>query len=120
MPLWKHALAELAAIMRHPHVWALELDDLMEEANLEPEIPMETERFNRLITLLAERASSDNPELREGEKEAAAMFILALKLARKEAASNIELTGIRLVGTPSPKNISKEDEESRELSYQKF
>lgn len=120
VPLWKHALSELSAIMRHPHEWALELDDLLEEANLEPEVPMEPEKFRRLLELLSERALSTNPELREGEKDAAHMYLLALKFAKKEAENPIELTGIRLVGTQAPKDISKEDEKIREPEFKKF
>src|SRR3990172_13250933 len=61
-PLWRHALAELSTIMRHPHPWAKELDELMAEANesLETNISMSEVNDARLKELLVERSVSSH------------------------------------------------------------
>jgi hypothetical protein len=113
-PLWEHVLSELSAIMRHPHPWAKEMDELMDEANQEPDVHMEPERFERLLVLLAERVNSKNPELREDEPTAAAVYLAVLPLARREAFKRIDLSGIRLVGSHAPAAQSTEDQEARD------
>lgn len=113
-PLWRHALAELGANLKHPHPFAKEMDELLAESDLEPEVPMQPTRYDRLLELLVERSTATNPELREGENDAALAYILLLRLARREANSPIVLSGIRLVGSQAPTAQTPADAAARE------
>lgn len=115
-PFWQHVRTEAASYLRHPHDWALEKDQLMEEAEDEPEVPMAEDRYQRLLVILADMVN--NPKDKEGmrpeERDYAAIMLLALPLARKEATIKTELTGIRLVGGHAPPDQSAGDAEARD------
>lgn len=113
VPLWRHALSELSAIMTHPHPFAREMDELMVEASMEPEVPMTPKRYERLKALLVERSQSTDPNLREGENDAALTYLLLLKFAKREEQSPILTTGIQLVSTKAPEDQTSEDKKKQ-------
>lgn len=119
-PLWQHIRAEAATFLRHPHDWALEKDALMDEAELEPEVPMKEDRYQRLMTILADMVN--NPQhkegMREGERDYAALMLIALPKARKEATLRTELGNVRLVGSHAPVPQTAQDAAKSERASQ--
>jgi hypothetical protein len=112
-PLWQHVQSELFAIMRHPHGWAQEMDELMTEAEQEPEVHMTPERYARFMELCAEKVASSNPELRANERAAAASYLAIIPLIRGEEQNPVDLTGIRLIGSQAPEAETAEDMQTR-------
>ncbi len=86
----------------HPHDWAAEADSLIIMALEEPDSHMPDDHWLRLRTLMVERSTSTNIDMRPFEREYATMFLLAMTFARREAIDPAALSSLKLIGTQSP------------------
>lgn len=102
VPLFKYLLAQLGAYLMHPHEWAAEADALIRKALKEPLERMPDDEWALLRTKMIERTTSTSPDLRPFEREYAAMFLLAMSFARREAIDPEALGSFRLIGTQAP------------------
>lgn len=108
-PLWEHVIKAASAILTHPHEWAEELDQLLREANLEPEQMMAPERYERIKVLLLDRSTADHADMREGEREAALVVLSALALARIQRGQESPLADVELVSNKPPADQTAEE-----------
>jgi hypothetical protein len=110
-PFWQYGLRVLAELLTHPHKRYAEMDLLIKEALLEPVVKMDDDRFARLDVLLQERSQDTSDDMREGEQDAALIFLKFIYMVRREAASTKGLSSYRVIGRQEPEAQSDEEPE---------
>ena len=110
-PVWSYVLKVTAAELTHPHKKYKEMDALVAEALLEPEVPMSPEHDALLDELCDKRSQDNSPDLRPGEQEMAQVFKLARRLRKLGTESSAELTEPTVVGSQRPEAQVADPEE---------
>lgn len=102
IPFFKYILKVIAPEITHPHKKYEQLDELIAEALLEPEIRMSDERLALMDKLLDQRSVDTSEDMRPGENQKALIAKQLVHLIRMEGESKVPLTGFTVVGSQKP------------------